>query len=657
MNFKHLQFRVEKMADKHTDGHAECNCGCWKWTGMNPNGRCGTMFVAGKRMNAHRVSYMAFNKCIDLPRNVYHLCRRPWCVNPSHLSHEEIEIYVDRKTCKQRGHCTNNHKMNGKVYKNCIFTKVCKQGFVGYANMNFEHLQFRVETMADKHTDGHAECNCGCWKWTGMNPNGRCGTMFVAGKRMNAHRVSYMAFNKCIDLPHNVYHLCGRPWCVNPSHLSHEEYEISLGRETCKQRGHCTDNHKSVDGKVYKNCIFTKVCKQVNTRTRPTTEDHIPMPQTQPLRPKRRWNGLLPPKCRYCHRWFGSTSGYLSHKRHHELNIKPYWYKNKCKLFNHLSEKKVNEVTQRRPQGRKNTHMYCYQGRSCHPLRPKRCQNGLLPPKCKYCHRWFGSTSRYLFHKHHHELNIKPYWYRNKCKLFCHLSEKVNEVTQRRKTRHVYCYQGRSCHQQFDKRLHGFTNMSHPVKSNYFKDVKDSHISGYLDSESMMQHHLVLCLENQAAVISQPSPTKKLKPQATNTTNPVKLGNLDSKSMQHQVHCVENQAISISQSPAARNSDKLSAYLPRLTEHCDSQTRDPSLDSHSRKTNTRVQSLPAHSHKTTPQDSQTRDSSPESHSHKTNTRVQSLPTHSHKTTPQVTVYRQVIEGIPYYMYEGVSKSF
>ena len=86
--------------------------------------------------------------------------------------------------------------------------------------------------------------------------------MSVAGRMLGAHRASYMAFNQCIDLPHDISHVCHRKKCVNPAHLSHEEHHVNIEREICRVRGHCTDNHISKDGKD-KTCTFIK-CEKVS---------------------------------------------------------------------------------------------------------------------------------------------------------------------------------------------------------------------------------------------------------------------------------------------------------------------------------------------------------------------------------------------------------
>ncbi|XP_072018909.1 uncharacterized protein [Amphiura filiformis] len=127
--------------------------------------------------------------------------------------------------------------------------------------MNYDNLQWRVEQKVEKHTEDHPECHCGCWEWTAACTNVGYGVMYMAGRMLGAHRASYMAFNQCVDLPHDIVHVCKRKKCVNPDHLSHEERDVNMGRQTCNLVGHCTGKHISKDGKN-KTCIFIK-CKKI----------------------------------------------------------------------------------------------------------------------------------------------------------------------------------------------------------------------------------------------------------------------------------------------------------------------------------------------------------------------------------------------------------
>lgn len=62
----------------------------------------------------------------------------------------------------------------------------------------------------------------GCWIWLGTIGKGvynRYGTLSYKGKRLSAHRASYLAFVGPIPEKHYICHHCDTPECVNPSHL------------------------------------------------------------------------------------------------------------------------------------------------------------------------------------------------------------------------------------------------------------------------------------------------------------------------------------------------------------------------------------------------------------------------------------------------------
>jgi len=58
---------------------------CWMWQGSTKPGGYGTIDIAGKTSNAHRVAYEAFVGPIPAGLSIDHLCRTPACVNPEHL--------------------------------------------------------------------------------------------------------------------------------------------------------------------------------------------------------------------------------------------------------------------------------------------------------------------------------------------------------------------------------------------------------------------------------------------------------------------------------------------------------------------------------------------------------------------------------------------
>ena len=76
-----------------------------------------------------------------------------------------------------------------------VFLFVCHAYCADITEMDYMSLRWRIELKCDKHDE---DACCGCWIWTGgMRTDERYGTLKVAGRMLNAHRASYMAYKEC----------------------------------------------------------------------------------------------------------------------------------------------------------------------------------------------------------------------------------------------------------------------------------------------------------------------------------------------------------------------------------------------------------------------------------------------------------------------------
>jgi hypothetical protein len=78
----------------------------------------------------------------------------------------------------------------------------------------------KVSTLVLKRFWLQVKKSDNCWIWIGLRLDDRgYGRVFVDGKRMLAHRFSFLLHNGFIPQDQVIRHLCNNPKCVNPLHL------------------------------------------------------------------------------------------------------------------------------------------------------------------------------------------------------------------------------------------------------------------------------------------------------------------------------------------------------------------------------------------------------------------------------------------------------
>lgn len=98
---------------------------CWKFLGYLDSRGYGQCSFKGKRDWAHRTYYRAFVGELPKGKELDHLCRNRWCVNPKHLepvSHKENQLrgYSFAGNKARQTHCIHGHAF---TIKNTIVRK------------------------------------------------------------------------------------------------------------------------------------------------------------------------------------------------------------------------------------------------------------------------------------------------------------------------------------------------------------------------------------------------------------------------------------------------------------------------------------------------------------------------------------------------------
>lgn len=95
----------------------EPNTGCWLWVGAPNSSGYAQVSVDGRKVTAHRLSYVAHHGPIVATVELDHRCRQRGCVNPDHLEPVAPRVNWERghspsRLNARKTHCRRGHLLS-----------------------------------------------------------------------------------------------------------------------------------------------------------------------------------------------------------------------------------------------------------------------------------------------------------------------------------------------------------------------------------------------------------------------------------------------------------------------------------------------------------------------------------------------------------------
>lgn len=116
-----------------------------------------------------------------------------------------------------------------------------------------------------------------CWIWTASKTDQNYGVIWLNGKYVRSHRVSYMIYKGDLDPSLVIDHLCKNTLCVNPQHLDQVTQAENIKRGVAgkvnnaqRNKTHCPSGHQysSVTKNGYRQCRVCRTRQQKEYRRR-----------------------------------------------------------------------------------------------------------------------------------------------------------------------------------------------------------------------------------------------------------------------------------------------------------------------------------------------------------------------------------------------------